>query len=73
MEQKNYLGPLGMPCLERCLRIRVQLRLFQSELQWPSYITGPGEGLGCGLGLKYALIVAGIVNEVEIIQQQLKN
>jgi len=36
-------------------------------------ITGRGEGVGCGLALKYTLIVAGIVSKVEIIQQQLKN
>ena len=35
--EKNYFGPLGVPCLDRCLQIRVQLRPFQSELQWPSY------------------------------------
>ena len=34
--------------------------------------TGQGEGVGCGLGLKYALILAAVVSEVEIIQQQLK-
>ena len=34
---------------------------------------GRGEGVGCGLGLQYALIVAAIVREVEIIHQQLKN
>ena len=27
----------GAPCLERRLRIRAQLRPFQSDLQWPSY------------------------------------
>ena len=34
--------------------------------------TCQGEGVGCGLGLKYALIVAAIVSKVEIIQQQSK-
>ena len=29
--------------------------------------TSRGEGVGCGLGLKYGLIVAGFVSEVEII------
>ena len=29
--EKNYFGPLGAPCLERRLRIRVQLRPFQSD------------------------------------------
>ena len=27
--KKNYFGPLGVPCLERHLRFRVQLRPFQ--------------------------------------------
>ena len=35
--------------------------------------TGLDEGVGCGLDLKYTLIVAAIVSEVEIIQQQLRN
>ena len=35
--------------------------------------TGLGEGVECGLGLKYTLIVAAIVSEVEIIHQQSKN
>ena len=35
--EKNYFRPLGVPCLERRLQIRVQLRPFQSELQWPNY------------------------------------
>ena len=26
--EKNYLGPLGAPCLERRLRIRVELTTF---------------------------------------------
>ena len=34
--------------------------------------TGLGEGVGCGLALKYTLIVAAIVSKVEIIQQQSK-
>jgi len=37
LERKNYFEPLGAPCSERRLRIRVQLRPFQSDLQWPSY------------------------------------
>jgi len=28
---------LGAPCLERHLRIRAQLRTFQSDWQWPCY------------------------------------
>ena len=63
-----------MPCLERHLQIRAQLRPLQSDLQQPRYnsrgTTAQGEGVGCGLGLKYVLIVAAVVNEVEIIQQQ---
>ena len=35
--KKNYFGPLGVPCLERRLRVRVQLRPFPSDLQRPSY------------------------------------
>ena len=66
--KKNYFGPLETPCLERRLWIRVQLRPFQINLQEASY-NRPNEGVGCKLGLKYALIVATIVSEVEIIQQ----
>jgi len=35
--EKNYFGPLGVPWLERRLRIRAQLRPLQSDLQQPSY------------------------------------
>ena len=35
--------------------------------------TGRGEDVGCGLGLKYLLIVAAVVSESEIIQQQSMN
>ena len=31
--KKNYLGPLGAPCLERRLRIRVQLSPFNLDGQ----------------------------------------
>ena len=31
--------------------------------------TSQGEGVGCGLGLKYALIVAAIVSEIEISEE----
>ena len=49
------------------------VRPLKPELQLPGY-TGRGEGIGCGLGLKYALqlIVAAVVSEVEFIQQQSK-
>ena len=30
---------------------------------------GRGDGVGCGLGLKYALIVAAIVSKVEISEE----
>ena len=62
--KKNYFGPLGAPCLERHLRIRAQLRPFQSDLIGRA-TTGRGEGVGCRLGLRYALIVAAVVSEVE--------
>jgi len=35
--QKITSDPYGGPCLERRLRIRAQLRCFQSDLQRPSY------------------------------------
>ena len=35
--------------------------------------TGQGEDVGCGLGLKYTLIVAAVISKVEIIQQKSKN
>ena len=46
------------------LCLYVDLRFHASSLP-----TGRIEGVKCGLGLKYALIVAAVVNEAEIIQQ----
>ena len=68
----RYSRPLGAPCLERRLRIRAQLRPFLSDLQRPSYNRSTWS-VGCGLALKYVLIVAAVVSEVEIIQQQSMN
>ena len=70
--EKNYFEPLGVPCLERCLWIRVQRDLSNRTYNGQA-TTGRGEDVGCGLGLKYALIVAAVVSEVEIIQQQSMN
>ena len=41
--------------------------LDASALQWAGAATGQGDGVGCRLGSKYTLIVAAIVNKVEII------
>ena len=63
---------VALYCLERHLRIRAQLRPFH-RIYNSRATTGRDEGVGCRLGLKYALIVAAVVSEVEIQQQQLKN
>ena len=68
-EKKNHFWLLGALCLESRLRIRAYLRPFQSDLQQPSYNWSSGR---C-IGLKYALIVAAVVNKVQIIQQQSKD
>ena len=44
-----------------------EVRTFSVGITTGQAATGRGEGIGCGLGLKYALIVAAIVSEVEII------
>ena len=60
------------------MRSRVaNYQLLTSSVSSQSYnsqaATGLGEGVGCRLDLKYALIIAAIVSEVEIVQQQLRN
>ena len=65
-EKNYYFRPLGAPCLERRLRIRAQLDLSSRTYNGRA-TTGRGEGVGCGLALKYALIVAAVVSEVEIV------
>ena len=61
-KKTNYFGLLG------CLRFRVQLRPFQLELQQPSYNRPRWR---CRMQTRLEVrLVAAIVSEVEIIQQQ---
>ena len=65
LERKNYFGPLRHR-LERHFRIRAQVRP-SSRGNNGRATTGRGEGVGCGQGSKYALIVATIVSQEEIL------
>ena len=68
--QRHLFGAysLGAPCLERRLRFRAQLTLRRRSYE-PS-CNRLMSRCRCALGLNYALIVAAILSEVEIIQQQ---
>ena len=65
LERKDRFEPLGEPCLRGAFRLD---RIW--DLSSRSYnaraTTGRVEGVGCGLGLKYALNVAAVVSEEKL-------
>ena len=64
-EEKNYFGHLGVPCLERHFELECN-RYFSSELVKLKRVEyGYTDNGGTGLGLKYTLIVAAIVSDIE--------